>query len=196
MITFLPKIMSLVGHETRPPLYQQKLVKIDESFENLKEIAREVSQQAIEVTDGLKRNVELFDKRFKAIIDEVDDVIIVKTIDHKWVSINDFTCKLFAIDKEVCLGKTNREISEMYPQLEDIIKALDYAENNVWTNKRKATIQLSIEGVKNRKSPIVLDVVVSPVETDDKLAQEIVLVGRKEKRSRTRKKDITNVENV
>ena len=196
MITFLPKLMSIVGQEPRQPLYKQKLHEIDESFESLKVVAREVSQQAIEVTDNLKRNVELFDKRFKAIIDEVDDVIIVKTVDHKWVTVNDFACKVFAVDKELCLGKTNEEVSKLYPQLEHLIRALDYAENTAWTNRSKSTIQLSIDGVGTRKKPVVLDVVVSPIETNDKLAQEIVLVGRKDKSRRTRKKGDTDVENV
>ena len=187
MINFWNKLTTHLAGTEHQSLYRQKLEKVDQSFEHLKETTRAVTQQAMEVTDQLKRKLELTDKRFNTIINAVDDVIIVKTIDRQWVSVNEFTCKLFNVDREQCLGKTNEQVIQIYPQLQQVIGALDRIEKIAWDEHQPTKIQLSMDSTEKRKSSYVLDVLITPVETEDKLAQEIVLVGQKEPAKRTRK---------
>ena len=191
MINFWNKLTTHLAGTEHQALYRQKLEKVDQSFEILKETTRAVTKQAIELTDQLKRKLELTDKRFNTIINAVDDVIIVKTVDRQWVSVNEFACKLFDIDREECLGKTNEQVMEVYPQLNDVIGALDKIEQIAWDEHQPTKIQLSLDGEKKKGGNYLLDILITPIETEDKLAQEIVLVGQKEpkraKRSTSKK---------
>lgn len=186
MINFWNKLTTHLAGTEQQALYRQKLEMVDQSFESLKETTRAVTQQAIEVTNQLQRKLELTDKRFNTIINAVDDVIIVKTIDRQWVSVNEFACKLFEIDREQCIGKTNEQVIELYPQLESVIGALDKIEQVAWDDHQPTKIQLSVDGIE-KKSNYLLDVLITPIETEDKLAQEIVLVGQKERARRVKK---------
>lgn len=197
MINFWNKLTTHLAGTEHQALYRQKLEKVDQSFEDLKETTRAVTKQAIELTDQLKRKLELTDKRFNTIINAVDDVIIVKTIDRQWVSVNEFTCKLFDIDRDICLGKTNEQVVELYPQLGEVINALDKIEKIAWNEHQPTKIQLSMDSDKKKGNNYLLDILITPIETQDKLAQEIVLVGQKEpKRVRRTSKKQQNGENV
>ena len=187
MINFWNKLTTHLAGTEQQTLYRQKLEKVDQSFESLKETTRSVTQQAIEVTNQLQRKLELTDKRFNTIINAVDDVIIVKTVDRQWVSVNEFTCKLFEIDKDCCIGKTNEQIIQLYPQLKDVIEALDKVEKVAWNEHQPTKVQLSMDDARRKNNKFLLDVLITPVETEDKLAQEIVLVGQKERAKRVRK---------
>ena len=182
MINFWNKLATHLAGTEHQALYQQKLEMVNQSFETLKQTTREVTQQAIELTDTLKRKLELTDKRFNTIINAVEDVIIVKTIDRQWVSVNEFTCKLFDIDKDCCIGKTNEQIVQLYPQLKDVIEALDKVEKVAWNEHQPTKVQLSMDDARRKNNKFLLDVLITPIETQDKLAQEIVLVGQKETR--------------
>ena len=63
--------------------YNTKLSEIETSFDDLKKSAATVTQQAISVTTMLKRNAELFERRFAAIADNIDNMIIIKTINRQ-----------------------------------------------------------------------------------------------------------------
>ena len=152
--------------------YEIKLNEIEGSFDQLKQTTASVIKQATGVTESLKRNIELFEKRFNAIANAIDNVIIIKTINRQWISVNDFTCQLLGINKEVCLGKTNEQVVEIYPQLKSIINILDDAEKYSWDHHQPETITMPIEKHEYQ-------VMIKPVETSDKMANELVLIGKK-----------------
>ena len=86
---------------------------------------------------------------------------------------------------------------ELYPQLGEVINALDKIEKIAWNEHQPTKIQLSMDSDKKKGNNYLLDILITPIETQDKLAQEIVLVGQKEpKRVRRTSKKQQNGENV
>lgn len=155
--------------------YQSKLDEITSSFDKLKSTTASVIKNAVSVTDQLKQRVELYEKRFDAIVNNVNDMIMIKTINRQWAIVNDFTCNLLGIDREMCIGKTNNEITKIYPNLSTLLSTIDNCEHQSWVSKQPNTITVSID-VENK--PVNFDIIIKPIETSDEQAHEIVVVGK------------------
>lgn len=152
--------------------FNTKLNEIDHSFDQLRKTTSDVIKQASTVNQELTRNVELFEKRFTTIANTIDNVIIIKTINRQWIAVNDFTCRLLEIVRESCVGRNNQQIVEQYPQLKSIIDILDNAEKHSWKRKQTETISMTIKDQKYQ-------VIIRPIETTDKMSNELVLIGKK-----------------
>ena len=152
--------------------YNVKLSEIETSFNDLKKSTETVVAQADSVATMLKRNAELFERRFATIADNIDNMIIIKTINRQWIAINDYTCKFLNIDRMVCLGKTNDQILRLYPQLNKIINILDNAEKLSWNEHQGKIVKLQLNDVN-------FNVTIKPIETTDKAIGELVLIGKK-----------------
>lgn len=155
--------------------YQAKLDEIESSFDNLKNSTAEVIKHAADVTDQLNQNVELYEKRFDAIINTVNNMIIIKTVNRQWTIVNDFACTLLGINRETCIGKTNDEIMSIYPQLSTLLTAIDKAEKKSWITKSPAEIVIPLE-VNNKSASVTI--IIKPIETEDEKAHEIVVIGK------------------
>lgn len=155
--------------------YRIKLNEIEDSFHNLKDATTGLVKQATDVTEQLKRNIELYERRLDAIMNSVNDIIIIKTINQQWTIVNQFACKLLGIEHDQCIGRSNVEISEMYPQLKQLMSSLNRAEQESWITKQ--TKQIFFELTIGDK-PINFEMIVKPIETHDQKAHEIIIIGR------------------
>lgn len=155
--------------------YQTKLDEIEQTFDDLKSTTANVIKQAVDVTDQLKQSVELYEKRFDAIVNNVNDLIIIKTINRQWTIVNDFACDLLNIDREMCLGKSNKEIYEIYPQLTMLLSTIDKSEQHSWLTRTPSQVHITTDiGGK----PFEFQIVIKPIETEDSRTHEIVVVGK------------------
>lgn len=155
--------------------YSRKLEEIDNSFTALKKSSNDLASVASEISTMLKRHVEMCEKRFVAITNFIDDVVIIKTINRQWTHVNKYTCKVFGIDPEVCIGKSNDEIIAIYPHLKPILTKLSEVEKESWNQRRIQCINLKIDvnGI-----PTIFDVNINPIETNDGVMHEIIVVGK------------------
>lgn len=155
--------------------YQAKLREIETSFDSLKSATSNVIKQAVDTTDQLKRTNELYEKRFDALINSINDMVVIKTINQQWAVINQFACKMLNIDQTKCIGKSNKELAELYPQLAQILEILDKTEHESWITKtqKKTNITIDVNG-----QPIDFEILIKPIETTDHQSCEIVMIGR------------------
>lgn len=155
--------------------YSRKLEEIDRSFVALKKSSKDVASVAAEISAMLKRHVEMCEKRFVAITNVIDDVVIIKTINQQWTHVNKYTCDVFDIDPEQCIGKSNDQISELYPRLQPILAKLSEVEKESWSKRELQCINVKIDvnGV-----PTIFEININPIETDDGVMHEIVVVGK------------------
>lgn len=173
-MTFWKKWLPKVERSTKRPTKLPNIGDIEESFCSLVEATNAVTKAAVDTTKALTRRLELTERRFVMLADSVDDVILVKTVDRKWVSVNRFACEVFGLDRDKCIGKTNAEVVEVYPHLKQIIEGLDRVERSAWENKTTENLKLSIE---ERTYSIHLDIMVTPIESSDKSVHELIIVG-------------------
>lgn len=155
--------------------YQTKLREIETSFDSLKHATSDVIKQAVDTTDSLKRNIELYEKRFDVLINNSDDMVIIKTINQQWAVINPFACKVLGIDSAKCIGKSNKQLAQQYPQLSQILSILDKAEQQSWITKtqKKTNIRVNANG-----QTLEFEILIKPIETSDHQVCEIVMIGR------------------
>lgn len=147
---------------------------IDDSFKELTNVAKSVAIEAYTTNTHFQKKLELFERKFAVITDSVDDMIIVKTINRSWVSINKFACQILHINRDMIIGKTNSEVAEIYPKLKPILQKLDDAERESWDKRKTIKFKLSIE--ENRRT-IYLDIMITPIDNGDNSIQELIIIG-------------------
>ena len=163
--------------------YQTKLDQVDTSFSQLKNTARQVSSQAVSLTEMLTRSVELVEKRFDIVANSVKNIVMVKTVDNQWVAVNDFACQLLKIDRKKCIGKTNEQMLATYPHLSPLLKALYQGEQLVKSKREKNRITVTIDD-EHLDVMIEIDLTLVPIETSDHVGQELIILGKKTKKRR------------
>ena len=147
---------------------------VEQSSRDLKSAALAMSETAVETTKLFKTRLELFERKFDVITDSVDDVIIVKTVNRQWVSVNRFACDIFHLDRDKVIGKNNHEVGEAYPKLKPILDRLDEAEVKAWQEKHPSKFRITIE---ESGRTLYIDIMITPIDNGDNTVQEIVLVG-------------------
>ena len=165
---WLPKVERLTT--TQLP----NINEIEASFRSLMDATNSVTKQAMETTKALKRRLEISERKFTMLADSVDDVILVKTINRQWVSVNRFALEVFHLDREKCIGKTNEELISMYPHLKAVIDGLDRAEQDAWKTHSTTKLRMNIE---ENSQKIYLDIMITPIESSDKTIHELIIVG-------------------
>ena len=165
---WLPKVERLTT--TQLP----NINEIEDSFRSLLDATNSVTKQAMETTKALKRRLEISERKFTMLADSVDDVILVKTINRQWVSVNRFALEVFHLDREKCIGKTNEELISMYPHLKTVIDGLDRAEQDAWKTHSTTKLRMNIE---ENSQKIYLDIMITPIESSDKTIHELIIVG-------------------
>ena len=165
---WLPKVERLTT--TQLP----NIDEIEASFRSLMDATNSVTKQAMETTKALKHRLEISERKFTMLADSVDDVILVKTINRQWVSVNRFALEVFHLDREKCIGKTNEELISMYPHLKAVIDGLDRAEQDAWKTHSTTKLRMNIE---ENSQKIYLDIMITPIESSDKTIHELIIVG-------------------
>lgn len=165
---WLPKVERLTT--TQLP----NIDEIEASFRSLLDATNSVTKQAMETTKALKHRLEISERKFTMLADSVDDVILVKTINRQWVSVNRFALEVFHLDREKCIGKTNEELISMYPHLKAVIDGLDRAEQDAWKTHSTTKLRMNIE---ENSQKIYLDIMITPIESSDKTIHELIIVG-------------------
>lgn len=158
-------------HET----YNEQMKLLQQSSAKLKDTANTVISQAIATVNQLNQNIELYEKRIDAIVDDVDNLIIIKTVDYQWIMINQFACNALGIDKQSCIGKTTVELIAKYPQLKKLFLTLQKIANQSIITHMHITKIIKVDiGETTHKFEFSF----KPIELHDCSKREIVIVGK------------------
>ena len=171
-MTFWKRWLPKVERIQKTPL--PKVDEIEESFRSLLEVTNSVTEQAVETAKSLKRRLEIFERKFTMLADSVDDVILVKTVNRQWVSVNRFALDVFRLNRSDCIGKTNDEIMKLHPRMKSVIEGLDRAEKEAWRTRSTTKMRMNIE---EKSQSIFLDFMITPIESSDKTVHELIIVG-------------------
>lgn len=155
--------------------YNAKLNQTVDSFEDLKLTTQRVIDQAIEVSTNLNRKVELFDKRIKTIANNIDEIVIIKTVNNQWVAINNAACSILGIVKDSVIGKTNNEIAEIYPDLKNLIVEIANIESKCWDTMREGTLNVRL----TKDDDLEWKLLINPIQTSDGIEKEIIIIGKR-----------------
>ena len=173
-LKFWKKQKPVIDTEPQDLLINRIASAIDASSNQLKTATESMSTQAIETANWFKTKLELYEQKFSIIIDDVDDVIIVKTVNHQWVSVNRFACQILHIDRDIVLGKNNGELSEIYPNLKEILDKLEFAEKQAIHQHKSSNFHIEIQ---DRGRKMYLYITVTPIDNHDQSVQEVLIVG-------------------
>jgi PAS domain S-box-containing protein len=154
---------------------QTDLNKLAESFKSLKQMASQISSDTLETSERLKFELKSRLFRFYTVIDRIDDIVIIKDSQNRWITLNKRGQELFDLTIEDYYNKTDIEIFENCTKC-----VLSVADDTVtdelgWTSNdhyRKITLY-KING-KFRH----FDVVKSPVFHEDGTRKELIIIAR------------------
>ena len=148
--------------------------KIQTSYDTLNRVALQLTEQASKTALLLKREIEFLQRKISIISENVNDLIIVKTVNKQWVSINPFACEIFGIKRDICIGKTNDEIAEIYPFLKKFLSRMEEVEQKMLKTRNPEYYHVSFDlGGKM----LFLDIMLHQIENRDLNTQEIVIIG-------------------
>lgn len=161
---------------------------LDASFQLLRDATMDVSREAVNAARSLEQRLHESENRFTATIDSIDDIIMVKDCDGRWCSINRFAQNLLGIRDHHYKGRTNEELSQMFPRLIQSFELCSRTDELAW--KKGAPYRFD-QVIETEYSIYYFDVVKTPIFNEDGSRKEIITIGRdvtdvREKQRRTK----------
>lgn len=154
---------------------QSDLNKLSTSFMSLKKMASQISLETTKTSDRLKTELQSRLFRFYAVIDKINDIVIIKDPQNRWITLNKIGKELFDLTVEDYYNKTDYEIFENCTKC-ILSVADDTATDELgWASTdhyRKNTLY-KING-KFRH----FDVIKSPVFNEDGSRKELIIIAR------------------
>lgn len=148
--------------------------QLDSSLHLLKAATADVSLAAVEAANTLKQ-LQQSEHRFFSTIDNVDDLVIVKDGQGKWLLLNKWGQDLYHWHHGEFYHKTDSELALLYPHLASSLHACIESDEQAWKAHKSYR---SSETVPVGNSTCYLDVIKTPVYNDDGSRKELIVVGR------------------
>lgn len=149
--------------------------KLDASMHLLRATTAELSEAAISASNVLREQLENSENRFLSTIDAIDDLVIIKDGDGRWVTVNQVGEKSFSMMSDQYGGKTNQELGTQYPFFRECLEICDKTDNQAWETGSPTR---SDEFVPTPDGDIWYDVIKTPVYNQDGSRKELIVVGR------------------
>ncbi len=110
------------------------------------------------------------------VMNSVDDFVLVKDCENRWILLNECGRKLFGFFDREYLNKTTEEIIGTFPELSKCINMQHRLTDNLsWESKESVRTkeELMINGVSN-----VYDVIKTPLFYNNESKRDLVIIGR------------------
>ena len=110
------------------------------------------------------------------VMNSVDDFVLVKDCENRWILLNECGRKLFGFFDREYLNKTTEEIIGTFPELSKCINMQHRLTDNLsWESKEpvRTKEELMINGVSN-----VYDVIKTPLFYNNESKRDLVIIGR------------------
>lgn len=148
---------------------------VNKSFQLLHQTTKNVSAVASEAAEVLQKRFSTLESNYNSILDNTDDVIIVKNKDLKWTLINKSAKNMLGVLQDDVIGKTNKEIGILYPYLATLMRKHDILDKKVLDENKSFRNEESFVINGNTFS---IDVIRTPQCNVLKNQQELIYVGR------------------
>lgn len=147
---------------------------LDTSLELLKTATSDVSAAAASAAETLNRLQET-EHRFLSTIDSIDDLVIIKDADGRWVLLNKWGQELYQWHHGEFYMKTDLQLAEMYPTLRSSLMTCHETDEQAW---QAQSSHRTSETVPQGATTYYLDVIKTPVFNPDGTRKELIVVGR------------------
>lgn len=176
-------------HIEIPPHEPVDVVSLDNSFNLLKSTTVEVSQAAVDAARSLENQLHLSFHRFYSMIDAIDDFVVIKDDQARWIALNKTGQHVFGWVHGEYYQKTSSELAELYPQFAPSLRFGSNTDIHAWEThqpqRNEETFAIACGQMQT------FDVITTPVFNPDGTRKELIVVGRnvtdaREKQRRTR----------
>lgn len=163
---------------------KESVIKVRESFNLLKMTTDQVSTEAVQTAEFLKKQLSQTNYKFFHVIDSINDLVVIKDGHGRWKTLNKFTQKLYGFKSiQDFYNKTDKELSEEFPHHNDGLQHCINTDNLAWESKDhyRAIESFEIEGDIRH-----FDIIKTPIFEEDGSKKELIVIGR----------DITDLKNA
>lgn len=161
---------------------------LEYSFQLLQTTTAEVTSEAAKAARVLKDRLDQSEDRFYNTIDSVDDLVLIKDGEGRWLTLNTFGQQLFGMKHGEFWKKTSEELGGEFPRLAETFTSCEVSDQLAWEAGVSSRTEEQIpHGAGNR----YFDIVKTPTYNDDGTKKELIVVGRdvtdlREKQKRTK----------
>ena len=149
--------------------------RLDDSLQLLKITTNEVSIAAINAAIVLEQQLRDTEYRFYSTIDTIDDLVIIKDANGRWKTLNKVGQDIFGWHNNEYYGKTDLELSRLYPDFEYTLINCIKTDDTAWNLKKSNRVE---EYICYGNTYKILDVIKTPVFHTDGSRKELIIVGR------------------
>lgn len=154
------------------------IIELHDSLDLLDATTTNVTETAINTTKFLKEQLYQSANRFFKTIDAVDDVIIIKDGNNKWLTLNIAGQKVFGLGINDYYGKTNQEIALEHPHLLKSLRFNEDTDNFAWDLGSPYRFDEIIPSHDNINEVLYFDVVKTPTFLENKKRKELIVIAR------------------
>lgn len=177
MIDFLKKLYThpqCVGSEGTATI---DIDALDNSLKLLQETTLSVSQAAIGATQHLQEQLKSTEHRFFSTIDAIDDIVIIKDSKNRWKTVNLAGQRLFGFTRDDYFNKTNQEIAEHFPRLQNCLRFVEDTDLFTWELKIAYRYDETVPNIHDDDIQY-FDIVKTPTFFPDGTPKELIVIGR------------------
>lgn len=135
------------------------------------DIIKTANSTAISVTEQLERT----ENRLYSLIDAIEDVVVIKDSNNRWITANKAAQKVFQFYKHEYLGKTNTELIETHPYLNHFQSFHLENEDEAWNSRKPIRF---LEVYNNGLEEQYFDVIKTPSFFKNGERKEMIIIGR------------------
>ena len=149
------------------------LSKLFDSFDLLQSTTKLVSDEATNTASYLKEQLNNVTYRFFQVIDSINDLVIIKDGEGRWLTANKFTQQIFGFDPNLHHGFTDLELAVVLNN--EGFSQCPISDNKAWSS---TSYHREIETFEVDGKIVHFDVVKTPTFHDDGRRKELIVIGR------------------
>lgn len=109
------------------------------------------------------------------IINASPHIIVLKDTESRWLEASEKTMEIFGLDKARVIGKTDKELGDMYPHYKECVSYFFESDMRAWqTKERIQTVEtVAVDGTER-----MYEVVKIPIYDADGVPESLVVMGR------------------
>lgn len=156
-------------------LVEQEKCRLERSAELLRKTTLDVTEAATSAALALEKDLKHYEYRFFHTIDTIDDLVIVKDCDGRWMTMNKVGQDLFNWHHGEYYQKTDLQLAIEFPQLKDTLLMCADTDLRAWESGRSSRVEEHIVYGSTYK---IFDVIKTPSYNEDNSRRELIVVGR------------------
>ncbi|MGK7379711.1 bifunctional diguanylate cyclase/phosphodiesterase [Planococcus sp. 1R117A] len=111
----------------------------------------------------------------QTIINASPDIILLKDPKSRWMEVSARTLEIFGIDRDAVIGKTDKEVGDIYPHYKKYVSCFFESDRRAWQagEQIQTAETITVDGVER-----IFDVIKIPIYDSERTADALVVMGR------------------